>query len=345
MLQPEIKNLAIRIQNDLINGTVTLPPIHYKTIIDGNSGKERVIGVQSMIHQIYDYIAVHGLMELFKKKITINQCASIPNRGQHYGKNLIVKWRKYDNKGTRYCIQADISKCYPSINHVILKKKLSRDVKNDKLLWLTFRLIDMFDEGLSIGSYLSQFLCNYFLSYASHFINERLFIMKKSRGKDIRINLVKHSLFYMDDILLFGANKKHLHQAISLLIDYLNEELDLTIKPSWRAFKTDYIDKNGKRIGSFIDSMGFRIYCDHVTMRQKIFLRVKRRYMRMRKKLKKRLKITVREASGNLSYFGWVKNTDSFKFKQKYIMKYNLLKILKRIVSLDSKYKATLKIV
>lgn len=332
-LNQAIRALADKIQKDIINETLFLPAIQYKTIIDANSGKTRIIGRQSMIHQIYDYIAVNGLMELFNKKITAQQCASLPGRGQHYGKKMIEKWRRCDGKHMRKCIQADVYHCYPSIKHDILKKKLIRDVKNQRLLWLTFKLIGMFKEGLSIGSYLSQFLCNYLLSYVSHFINEKLYITRKSKGKERRVNLVKHSIIYMDDILIFGSNMKHLHMAMKLIINYLKTELGLDIKPSWRAFATDYIDRNGRRRGSFIDTMGFRIYCDHTTIRQKIFKRIRRRFARIKKKMDSGKFITFNEAAGSLSYLGWMKNTDSQKVLKKYVYQHGLLEKVKKIVS------------
>ena len=47
---------------------------------------------------------------------------------------------------------------------------------------------------------------NYYLSYAYHYVTEMLYTER--RGK--RQNLVHHALFYMDDIILLGSNKKHM---------------------------------------------------------------------------------------------------------------------------------------
>ena len=59
------------------------------------------------------------------------------------------------------------------------------------------------DVGICIGSYLSQHLANYYLSYAYHYIEDNCFYTR--RGK--RINSIDHKLFYMDDIILFSSNK------------------------------------------------------------------------------------------------------------------------------------------
>lgn len=66
--------------------------IKYSKRLDGNSGKVREIGVECIKQQIYDYAAVNALMELLERKIGKYQCASIPGRGQIYGKKAIEKW-------------------------------------------------------------------------------------------------------------------------------------------------------------------------------------------------------------------------------------------------------------
>ena len=43
---------------------------------------------------------------------------------------------------SRYAIEADVRKCYPSMSIGQLKKHLRRDVRNPELLWLTECLID-----------------------------------------------------------------------------------------------------------------------------------------------------------------------------------------------------------
>ena len=69
--------------------------------------------------------------------------------------------------------KCDIKKYYPSVNKRILKRMLRRDIKDNDILYVAFFLIDTYKGGLCIGSYLSQFLANYYLSYAYHYITEQ----------------------------------------------------------------------------------------------------------------------------------------------------------------------------
>ena len=326
------------IRDNIKNKTIKLPPIQYSERLDGNSGKIRTIGTQSIIHQCYEYVAVTATMELFKKKIGVYQCASIPKRGQSYGKRAIEKWLTQDVNGTRYALKMDVKKCYPSIDQTKLKELLHRDLhKNSNLIYLLDTLIDMFDDGISIGSHLSQWLCNYYLSYAYHYISEKLFTTRnRKNGKKDNIRLISHVLFYMDDIIVFGSNKKYLMKAMDMIQDYFNNVLHLTIKPDWRLFKVQYIDKDKKSHGTFVDMMGFRFYRGKTSVRRSIFKRLRRKFIKINKKLKKHEHIPVCVAQSTMSYWGWIKNTNSYKFTKRYNAKH-VVDISKRIISNNSK--------
>ena len=70
---------------------------------------------------------------------------------------------------------------------------LRKHIKNDILLWLIETIINTFDKGLSIGSYLSQFLCNLYLSQLYHEISHMHKIRKSRRNKTSEyISLIKH---------------------------------------------------------------------------------------------------------------------------------------------------------
>lgn len=299
---------------------IKLKPIWYSEKIDESSKKIRRIGIQSVKQQLYDYLAVYAMMELFKKKIGYYQCAAIKGRGQVYGKNAIAKWLRKPN--TKYAVKGDIKKCYESINKDILKQKLGRCIKNDTILYLVYLLIDTFEQGLSIGSYLSQFLCNFYLSFAYHFLEDKVVKVRKRRGKETKVRLIKHQLWYMDDFIIIGGNKRDVKQAMLLLINFLHTELQLQVKDGWEVFLINY-----KNRGKFIDMMGFKIYRDHVCVRRRVFLRARRCY---RKALKTQ-KFSFQIAHRCISYYGWFKNSDSYRFIKKYKVEQIIKKAKERI--------------
>lgn len=316
---------------------VTFPAIHYSMRYDGNSGKIREIGVESIKQQVYDYVAVNALMELFNRKIGKYQCASIPGRGQVYGKKAIEKWIRKNPAKTRVGAKGDVHHCYPSINISKLMKFLRKQVKNEDLLYLVETLIRSYKQGLSIGSYLSQWLCNYYLSFAYHYAEQKLEKVRKSkRGPAKRVRLIYAVLFYMDDILILGPRKADVRKAMQLLVKFFKDELDLEIKANWKLFQVDYIGKDGRHHGDCIDMMGYKIYRDHTEVRRNIFLRSRRAFVRLRKQVQRCMKIALDLAYRCVSYFGWYKNSDSTNFKKKYGIE-QLMKYAKRRVSIESK--------
>lgn len=335
--EPLIQKAAIEMAQEIRDRKISFPAIRYSMRYDGNSGKIREIGVESIKQQVYDYVAVNALMELFNRKIGKYQCASIPGRGQVYGKKAIEKWIRKNPAKTRIGAKGDVHHCYPSINIRKLMRFLRKQVKNEDLLYLVETLIGSYKQGLSIGSYLSQWLCNYYLSFAYHYAEQKLEKVRKSkRGPAKRVRLIYAVIFYMDDILILGPRKADVRKAMQLLVKFFKDELDLEIKANWKLFQVDYIGKDGRHHGDCIDMMGYKIYRDHTEVRRNIFLRSRRAFTRLRKQVRRRIGIALDLAYRCVSYFGWYKNSDSTNFKEKYGIE-QLMKYAKRRVSIESK--------
>ena len=292
---PFVEIIITDLQEELTNNAISFPAIWYREKIDGSSGKVRRIGIQNIKQQLYDYIAVEGMRPLLKR-IGEYQYASIPGRGTTKGKQVISRWLK--DRNMRYFVKLDVKKCFESIDHDLLMAFLEKHIKNEKLIWLIRTLIDSFEKGLSIGSYLSQYLCNLYMSILYHYIMEDLY--KARRGK--RTNLVHHCLIYMDDILLIGSRKRDLETAVKKVVQKA-DEMGLAIKDNWQIRSVDEAP---------IDMMGFKIYRTHTEIRGRIFLRVRRCFRRARKQ------ITLRIAKKCISYYGYLKHTDSRKIQKKW---------------------------
>jgi hypothetical protein len=334
---PIVEEIINGIQQELLNKDIKLKPISYKEKIDPSNFKLRRIGIQDVKQQLYDYIAVEGLRPFFVY-IGEHQYATIKGRGQIIGVQTIK--RRLRNKNIRYVGKADIKKCYESIDKNRLMAFLQRHIKNDLLLWLVNELLNTFESGLSIGSYLSQYLCNLYLAQLYHEISENMCRIRRHKdGTTERINLVKHVVFYADDILILGTNAKDIHKAMRLIVKCVDEKLGLKIKPSWVVFKAKTGDKSND--GQFVDMMGFRVYRQHITIRRRVFKRIRRCYMRVWKMIKTHRKIPLLYARRCISYYGQIKNSNSYKIKIKYHI-YQVLNICKKVVAVyDSKiYKA-----
>lgn len=125
-------------------------------------------------------------------------------------------------------------------------------------------------------------------------------------------------------MVLLGGNKKKLHKAKKEIESILNG-YSLFIKKNWQVFK---IDNRG------LDFLGFRFFRNKTILRKRNALRIKRRI----KKIKKKGKITIKDASAVVSYWGWIKKSNSYNFYNKHVKKYIKIKEVRRIISENSKH-------
>ena len=319
-----IEKVIDEIRIEIMQRNISLKPIWYSEKFDNSSHKLRRIGIQDIKQQFYDYIAVEGLKPILRR-IGEYQCASIPGRGQKYGIHAIQKWLR--NPAIRYAAKSDIQKCYESIDREKLMQFLRRYIRNEALLWLIERLIYTFEKGLSIGSYLSQYLCNLYLSQLYHYAQEYMYkIRRHKNGTQSRVRLVQHVLFYMDDILLLGTNAKDLHEAVRLMKLKAND-MWLTIKKKWIVFSLE---------NTFVDMMGVRMFRKYATIRDYVFLRIRRAYKSALRRIRTRRSVPLPLARRCVSYNGILAQTNSFELRKR-LRAALVMKICKGVISRESK--------
>lgn len=316
-MYPFTEIAILEIQNEIKSGNISFPEIWYREKVDGSSGKVRRIGIQNIKQQLYDYIVVEALEPLLKR-IGEYQYASIKGRGTTKGKEVISRWIR--NRYMRYFVKLDVRKCFESIDHGKIMEFLRKHIKNEPLLHLIETLLGSFEHGLSIGSYLSQYLCNLYMSILYHEIKENMYRTRKGKRGNKRVNLVRHCLIYMDDILLIGLRKRDLEKAAKLTGQKASE-MGLEIKTNYQVRQID---------GNCIDMLGFKIYRTHTEIRGRTFLRVRRSFRRARKCL------TEGVARKCLSYYGYLKHTNSKRFQRKWKVR-RTIKKCKGVIRDESK--------
>jgi RNA-directed DNA polymerase len=237
--------------------------------------KERIV---SKLQFFPDRITHHAIMNvlepIFTKLFTTDTYSSIKGKGIHSAAKAVKK-ALVDVPGTTYCLKLDITKFYPSVNHQILKNQLRRKFKDRDLLWLLDEIIDS-SEGIPIGNYLSQYFANFYLTGFDHWIKET----KK----------VKNYFRYADDIVVLTDNKQDLHDLLSEIKQYLNDNLKLQVKGNYQVFP---VEKRG------IDFVGYVFYHTHTRLRKTIKKRAAKAFA------KKNNKAVI------AAYMGWIKHCDS----------------------------------
>lgn len=278
-------------------------------IYDGIQRKKRTIIVPKMGEQIVHHMVVNVLKPIFMKSMYEHSYGSIPKRGGVMGMKTVKKWMK-DYKYTKYCLKMDIRKYFDSVPHDIIVKKLSEIIHDEKFLAVVIEIINVTDKGLPLGFYTSQWFANWYLTPLDHYIKQEL--------------KAKYYVRYMDDMVVFGANKRKLHQMRIEIDRYLHEELGLELKDNWQVFPTKHRN---------LDFIGFRFFRNRITLRKSILQKARRKARRIHNKDKP----TVYDAKQMLSYLGWLTQTDTYGFYLKHIKPCVNIQYLKRRVSINDK--------
>ena len=312
---------------------------HPVEIYDGISHKKRTIIVPTTRELIVQHCVVEALKPMFMRGMYRHSYASIPwrwvpsgnivkghpqmlkdIRGAHRGKKVIERWLR-DKKNTKYVLKMDIHHFFDSVPHDVLKKMLTDKIHDDKMISLLFKIIDVVPNGLPLGFHLSQWLSNFYLQGLDHFIKEDLKAVYYMR--------------YMDDMVIFGSNKRRLHEIRAEVEAYLRDKLKLALKDNWQVFRFAYT-KKGRTYGRDLDFMGFRFFRRKTILRRSIMLKCTRKAKRIAKKEKP----TVFDARQFMSYNGYLKYTDTYQMYLDRIKPFVSFRKLKNIISKHDRRKS-----
>lgn len=312
----------------LTDGDYKVLPTKAVEINDGYILKKRIIILPRNFIELWkQHIVVTTLKPIFMKGMYDFSCGSIPDRGPHHGKRHIEKFIKNNPKEIKYVLKLDIHHFFASVDTDILKAKFKKVIHDERMLNFIYYILNSntaildgneVKEGLPIGYYTSTWFANWLLQPLDHYIKEELKVLCYVR--------------YMDDIVIFGKNKKELHKKLESIREFLSN-LNLDIKGNYQIFRFDYIDRNGNRRGRFIDFMGFKFYRDKTTIRGSIFIRA----IRKARRIKQKEKISWYDASQILSYLGWFRHTNTYGAFKKYIVPNVNIKQCKKLISNHSK--------
>ncbi len=221
-----------KLQNEIINANVSVGKYHSFTITDP---KKRNIYAASFDERVLHHAIMNVCHQYFERNFIYDTYATRIDKGVYKALDkAIVASKKY-----KYVAKLDFKKYFDTIEHGILKEKLSKIFKDVKLLKIFSQIIDTYyvkeGEGIPIGNLTSQYFANYYLSSLDHYVKEELKIPIYIR--------------YMDDMLLFENDKCKLKRSVNLIKKYSVEKLKLSLKTPIIKNTEDMVSFLGYKIG------------------------------------------------------------------------------------------------
>lgn len=198
--------------HDLLSGTYRLGGYHVFSIYDP---KKRTICAVDF----RDRVAFHAMMRvchpMFERYQISDSYASRLGKGTY---KALERARQLSRRH-RWFAKLDVRKYFDSVSHEALLRQLCRLFKDKGLLLLFRDIVESYETtphcGLPIGNLTSQYFANHYLAVADHHAYERLHVDGYVR--------------YMDDVLLFGDDKKALLAQASHYAAFLAGELRLQL--------------------------------------------------------------------------------------------------------------------
>lgn len=267
---------AKSVQQRLLGAKPLLEPTTRK--IKSENGKDRELEIAPFYPNQIAHHAVANIIEpLLLKSLNTQSAACIKGRGVDY----TLKRAKRYAKSYTYYLQVDIRKFYANIDRELLLAQISRKIADKKTLELLRTLLHSPQpKGLSLGSYLSAILGNFYLRDLDY-----------PACKGVKV------LRYADDIVAFSSSKLALWQHFH------------TLQAKTQALGLELHKIKLKPITQGLDFLGVKLYADFALLRARNAKKIKA--------LAKIKRVGAKEFARIFSFYGFYQRACCFNLFSK----------------------------
>ena len=189
-------------------------------------GGKRKLGIPIVVDRIIQQAIAQVLTPIYEKQFSESSYGFRPNRDCHMA---IKKSLEYINDGYKYVVDMDLEKFFDRVNHDILMYKLSRDIKDKRVLRLIRKylqsgimingIIVTNEEGTPQGGPLSPLLSN---------------IMLDELDKELEKRMHKFCR-YADDCNIYVKSKRAGERVMENITNFIEGRLKLKVNRSKSA--------------------------------------------------------------------------------------------------------------
>ncbi|MCL4491225.1 MAG: reverse transcriptase/maturase family protein [Nitrospirae bacterium] len=246
------------LQNELIAGTYRTGRYRRFLVFEP---KTREIFALPFRDRVVHHAICTIIEPLFERKFIFDSYGCRTGKGQHAGSARLVSFLRRAQRvwDEVYCLKADVSKFFPSVDHEVLKGIIRRTIRCKRTLQLIDGIIDSIEgpKGIPIGNLTSQLFANIYLNKLDHLVKDEL--------------QVKFYVRYMDDFVILYNDKKVLHQWRVRIGEFLGKRFGLELHRKTSVFP----------IARGVDFLGYRTWPTHKLLRKRNVIGMKRRLKKL----------------------------------------------------------------
>ncbi len=245
--------MTARVRGDVITGTFQTSNYRTKTIFEP---KRRDIFILPFFpDRIVHHALINVLAPIWDKMFIRDSYACRVGRGIHAASRRIMEFVRKN----RFCLQCDIAKFYPSINHDVMFGVVCKSLgvgcdARSPLLDILHNIIYSMPGGVNmpIGNLTSQWFGNLYLHELDCFVKNKL--------------RVRCYVRYCDDFVLFSNDKVQLRAWRDEICKFLDQKLKLHF-----SFAEIFPVSNG------VDFCGYRHFPRGILLRRRTLRRMRAR--------------------------------------------------------------------